>query len=190
MENLYNLIMNIINDMSVFGILVNGLLIIVESIIPPLPLGLFVTILFINYGKLLGFIISWILTVIGCTISFYVFKILLKNQIDNYLRKYKYVDKYIMMIDKIKFSNLVLILSIPFTPAFLVNISAGISNMSFKKFLSAIMIGKISLVLFWGLIGTGLIESLKNPITILSVIGLVLIAYIISKIVNEKINFN
>ena len=57
--------------------------------------------------------------------------------IDN-LRKYKKIDKYISLVDNIKASTLVLILSIPFTPAFLVNIACGISKMSYKKFLYSI----------------------------------------------------
>ena len=91
-------------------------------------------------------------------------------------------------IDKIKFTHLTLLIAIPFTPAFLVNIAASLSNMSYKKFLLAISIGKISLVAFWGFIGTSLLESLKNP-KILIVIGcMLLITFIISKIVTKKIN--
>ena len=68
MENIYNLIMNLIGSASELGILLDCLLIVVESIIPPLPLGLFVTILFVNYGVLIGFFLSWIFTIIGCVI--------------------------------------------------------------------------------------------------------------------------
>ena len=190
MENLYNLIIEIINSVSIYGILVNCLLIIVESIIPPLPLGLFITILFVNYGKIFGFIASWFLTIIGCILSFVLFRKILKNKTDIHLRKYKKIDKYISLVDNIKFSNLVLILSIPFTPAFLVNIACGISNISFKKFTSAIILGKISLVLFYGFIGAGLIESLKTPKTLISISVVILISYIISKIVNKKLKID
>lgn len=190
MESLYNLIIDIINSVSVYGIVLNGLLIIIESIIPPLPLGVFITVLFVNYGKLLGFFMAWCLTIIGCLISFYIFKKFFKNPTDKYLRKYKNIDKYITLVDNIKFSNLVLILSIPFTPAFLVNITAGISKVDITKFLPAILIGKIPLVLFWGYIGTSLLESLRNPTTIIIVILLVSFAYFFSKIVNRKLKID
>lgn len=190
MENLYNLIIEIINSVSVYGILFNCLLIVIESIIPPLPLGLFITILFINYGKIIGFMVSWILTILGCVLSFFLFRKVFKNKTDNHLRKYKSIDKYISLVDNIKFSNLVLILSIPFTPAFLVNIACGISNIKFKKFIFAIIFGKISLVLFYGFIGSGLIESLKNPKVLVFIIIIVLILYVISKIVNKKLKID
>lgn len=190
MENLYNLIIDIINSVSVYGILATSLLIIFESIVPPLPLGVFITVLFVNYGNIVGFFMAWILTIIGCSISYLIFNKFIKKKTDKYLRKYKKIDKYISLVDNIKFSTLVLILSIPFTPAFLVNIASGISKMSYKKFLSAIIIGKISLVIFWGYIGTSLLESLRTPTTIIIVIILVSIFYILSKIVNRKLKID
>lgn len=190
MENIYNLIINIINSTASYSIILSSLLIIVESIIPPLPLGLFVTVLFINHGILLGFLISWISTIIGSVLSFYLFQTIFKNIVDKYIRKYKYIDKFISLIDNIKVSDLVLIIAIPFTPQFVINIAAGISKLELKKFLPAIIIGKISVVLFWGLVGTNLIDSLKDPISLVKVILLVLITYVITKIVNKKYNLD
>ena len=51
-----------------------------------------------------------------------------------------------------------------------------------------IFLGKISLVYFWGYIGTSLIESLKNPIILIRIFFLVLVMYIISQFVNKKVN--
>lgn len=190
MEYIYNLIINLIGSVSGVGILIDCILIMIESIIPPLPLGFFVTILFVNYGIVIGFIISWIFTILGCVISFYLFQTIFKRIVDNYIRKNRYADKFIKLIDNIKFSDLVLIIAIPFTPAFLINIAAGVSKISIKKYLPALLIGKISLVLFWGLVGTNLIESLKDPIAIIKVLVLLCITLIISKIVSKKLNIN
>ena len=81
-----------------------------------------------------------------------------------------------------KFEELTVIIAIPFTPAFLVNIAAGLSNMSYKKFIGSLLIGKVFLVYFWGFVGVSLIESIKNPIYLVRVGILVLVAYIISKL--------
>ena len=86
-----------------------------------------------------------------------------------------------------KFEELTVIIAIPFTPAFLVNIAAGLSNMSYKKFIGSLLIGKVFLVYFWGFVGVSLIESIKNPIYLVRVGILVLVAYIISKIVSRKL---
>ena len=82
MENIYEFITNIISNTSSIGLILNCLLIIIESILPPLPLGFFVTILFINYGPILGTLISWMCTIIGCIISYYLFQTIFKNIID------------------------------------------------------------------------------------------------------------
>ena len=190
MENIYEWIINLITNIGTLSITINCLLIIFESIIPPLPISIFITILFINYGPLLGFLISWIFTILGCLLSFYLFQTVLKKYVDSRIRKHEFANKLLKIVDNIKFNHLVLIIAIPFTPAFLVNIVAGISKMNIKKFLPAIAIGKISLVLFWGIIGTSLLESIKNPLIIIKVIFLIIIAYIISRVVNKKFNLD
>ena len=190
MENLYNLIIDIVGNVSVLGVIITSFLIIFESIIPPLPLGVFITVLFMNYGNVVGFFMSYILTIIGCSLSYFIFSKYVKNKTDKYLRKYKKIDKYIAVVDNINFSTLVLILSIPFTPAFLVNIACGVSKMKYKKFLYSIMLGKISLVLFYGFIGTSLIESIKRPLILAFVLITTLVFYILSKIVNKKLKID
>ena len=190
MENLYNLIMDIVGNVSVLGVVITSFLIIFESIIPPLPLGVFITVLFMNYGVFIGFVMSYVLTIVGCSLSYFLVRKYVKNKTDKHLRKYKKIDEYITLVDNIKFSNLVLILSIPFTPAFLVNIACGISKMEYKKFLYSIMLGKISLVLFYGFIGTSLIESIQKPIILVFVVVITLVFYILSKIVNRKLKID
>ena len=89
--------------------------------------------------------------------------------------------------DNLKFEQLTLLIANPFTPAFMINIVAGLSSMKKRKFISSILIGKIFLVIFWGFIGTSLIDSLKDPFKILYVVVLSVLAYIVSKIINKNI---
>lgn len=92
------------------------------------------------------------------------------------------------VFDRLSFSQLVILIAIPFTPAFAVNIVAGLSKIKFKKYLAAIMIGKISLVIFWGYIGTGLIESFKNPTILLYIVIMLVGAYFASIYVGKRFN--
>ena len=62
--------------------------------------------------------------------------------------------------------------------------------MKVNKFLPALMIGKISLVAFWGYVGTSLIEGLKNPMILIKVGIIIIIMFIISKIINKKLNLD
>lgn len=190
LNNIYEFLINIVNSSSIFGTIFACLLIFLESILPVLPLFVFITIVFIAYGYGLGFLISYILTILGCIFSFMLCRKLLKNFFNNKIRKIENFDKLMIKIDKIKFSSLVLLIAIPFTPAFLINIAASLSNMSLKKFVAAIIIGKISIVFFWGFIGTSLLESLKNPKIIIIILIMLGITYLISKIVTKKLKFD
>lgn len=183
--NFYDFIMNTIDSLGIYGPLLGSFLIILESIIPPLPLFVFITINFIAFGFLLGFIISWICTVIGCLLSYYLVKRFLRNFVLKRIKDTNLLYRCLNYIENLSLTQITVILSIPFTPAFMMNIAAGISNMELKKFLPAILISKILLVYFWGFVGTGLVESFKNPSSLITVVIMLLIAYIASFIIKK-----
>lgn len=188
MKNIDELLNQFLLNIGIYGPLLGCFFILIESIIPILPLFVFITINFLVFGPILGFILSWIFTVLGCLLSFWLFRKKVKNWFDQKITKHPKFNKVMKMVDKVKCEQLTSIMAVPFTPAFLVNICAGLSKMSFKKFLIALLIGKVFLVLFWGFVGTSLVQSLTHPIALLKVILLILIAYICSKIVSKKMN--
>ena len=184
-NNFYDLIMNTIDAMGVYGPILASFLIVLESILPPLPLFVFITINFVAFGNILGFIISWVCTCLGCLLSYYLVKRYLRGWIVDKIKNVALLNKCMNYIEHLSLSGITVILSIPFTPAFMINIAAGLCNMDFKKFLIAILISKIFLVYFWGVIGTGLLESLHNPASIITVLIMMLIAYILSIIIKK-----
>lgn len=189
-DTFYNFIMQTIDAMGVYGPLFGSLLIILESIIPPLPLFVFITINFIAFGYLLGFFISWICTIIGCILSYFLVRKFLRNFVVKKIRNINLLTKCMNYIENLSLTKVTVILSIPFTPAFMMNIAAGLVNMDFKKFLISILISKIFLVYFWGVVGTGLVESFQNPSSIITVVVMVLLAYILSLIIKKVFKIN
>lgn len=187
LNDIYNFLIETISSSVIYGPFLACILIFLESILPVLPLFVFITIVFISYGYGFGFIISYLLTCLGCLFSFYLCRNCLKNFFKNKIRKIDKLDLFMQKIDKIKLSYLVILLAIPFTPAFVVNIAAALSEIKFEKFLISILISKISLVFFWGFIGTSLIESLKNPKIIIVVLVMLIISYLLSRFVTKKI---
>lgn len=186
-NKLVDIVQNFLLSIGVYAPIISCLLIIIESMIPVLPLCLFITINFLFFGKLIGFLISWIFTCIGCIISYFISR---KNVKFNHFKNKKnteILNKVIKNINNIRIEVLTLIIALPFTPAFLINIAAGISKMDFKKFLISIFIGKIFMVYFWGFIGTGLIESLHNPIILIKISIILITSYLISYIVKKII---
>ena len=183
---LSNFIDMVIASLGVYGPILGCLLIIVESIVPILPLCVFITMNFIAFGNILGFIVSWIFTLIGCNLSFWLCRKIFKNWFEKKLRKYNKVEKFMKFMEKVKLEQLALIVAIPFTPAFAVNIAAGISKMEYKKYFWAMFIGKIFMVYFWGYIGVTFMECLKNPIYFVKIGLIMLVAYLVSYFINKK----
>lgn len=177
------------NHLANMGIYVGIILVLLESIIPVFPLSVFIALNIITYGNIIGFISSWIATIIGCTLSFFIFRTTLRGKIQQYIKnkEKKELSKWLQKMSKISFASLAVVMAVPFTPAFLVNIAAGLSKMKYKKFLAATVIGKSVMVYFWGYIGTTLLESLTDITVIIKIAVLVLAAYILSKIVEKRL---
>lgn len=180
------------NVISNGGVLLGMFLIIIESFIPVLPLSVFVALNTHTFGLLPGILMSWVSTCIGCFISYSIFYYVSNNVIYKHLSKktMKKVDKAIDKFKNIALSNLTVIITLPFTPAFLINILSGVSGMSRKKFLVAILIGKVFMISFWGYIGKSLVESMTDITTIIIMSIMIIIAYVLSKAVGKKANID
>jgi uncharacterized membrane protein YdjX (TVP38/TMEM64 family) len=70
------------------------------------------------------------------------------------------------------------------------NVGAGLAKISKKKYFAALLLGKIFVVIFLSYVCTSLIESITNPIKLLEVLGLIVAAYLIARIVNKKFNID
>ena len=185
-EAIDSLITNLLAMLGSFGAVLGCVFILFESIIPILPLSVFITLNFITFGNFLGFIISWVCTVIGCVMSYDIFRNGVSDRLYNRFKSNDKLGKFLDLVSNISFANLVTLIAIPFTPAFLINIASGISRVDFKKFFLALVIGKVSLVYFWGYIGTSLIDSLKNPIILVRVGVILVVVYLISFMLSKK----
>ena len=182
-ENLQQLV---ISSPPYIGVLIGMFVIILESMIPVLPLAVFIALNMILFGNLAGFIMSWVSTIIGCIIMFIVSRKYFSNFFDRKTKKSKKVRNLMNIINKMEFSTLVIITALPFTPAFLINIAAGLSKMSYKKFVMSILISKIAVIYFWGYIGTTFLDSLSD-ISVLAKLGIILGAtYVLSKFIMSK----
>ncbi|MDD2377216.1 MAG: VTT domain-containing protein [Bacilli bacterium] len=170
----------------IVGVLAGMSVIIVESIIPVLPLAVFIAVNMLVFGNVTGFIISYVGTILGCLLSFTIFRKGFSKILYNKIKDKNNIKTIMNNITNVKFTTLVLITALPFTPAFSVNIGAGLSKISYRKFMAAMVVSKVSIIYFWGFVGTTLIESITD-IRVLIELGLLLLgAYILSTFVNKK----
>ena len=162
---------------------------ILESIIPVLPLGVIVGLNMLSFGNIFGFLISYIATLCGCMLSFCLFRYVIKDRFLNWFSKknQETITRWMKKLTEIDFNILVVLIALPVTPAFALNIAAGLCNIPLRKYLIALMIGKPAMLLFYGYIAVSFVDSLKDPINFIKVGVLVLGAYIISKIIEKLV---
>lgn len=179
----------VINHLIGLGPMAGFLLIVLESIIPILPLGVFIAINVEAFGVIVAYLISYLATCLGCYLSYLVFRQYLSAWYEKKVAKSAKLKRASKKIKKIKLSNLVLILALPFTPASLINALCGINKVGQRKFITAIIIAKIFTIGFWVFIGKNLSESFRDPKIIITVAFMLCLAYLISRIVSRKMEF-
>ena len=190
MEELILNIVNFIQNSGFLGVFLSCFILTIESIIPIIPLLVFISVNYLILGPFWGFILSWSFTVLGSVLSYWIFKNRFSNKFLEKTKHNEQVDKYIKVLRKISTGKLLLIVALPLTPAFAVNIAAGILKIDYKKYITAILFGKISLVIYSSYIGTTFVDGIKNPILLVKLAILISIIYIAFLIVKKVFKLN
>ncbi len=188
MDKVVEIVNILIVYMSNLGLVGGFVLIVLESIIPILPVTVFVGLNVAVHGMLIGYIVSYAATVCGSMLSFILFRYVFRNLFYKIFKgktKEK-IEKLMTKISNIDYNVLVVIIAMPFTPAFAINIAAGLSNIKATKYLFSILVGKLAAVYAWCYIGDNFLDCLQNPKLIIKLVIIIVICYVISKIV-EKI---
>ncbi len=190
MEFINDWINELLINLGNYGPIIACFLLMVEAILPFLPLIVFISVNFLIFGSFWGLIISLFFVIIGCLLSYTLFKKKIKKSFDIKYRNKKFIKLIMDKFDNIRFSTLVVLIANPFLPGCMFNIGAGLSTISFRKYFAALLIGKTFLVYFCGFIGTSLIESLVEPWILIRTLLVLLLAYIVSKIINRKLKID
>jgi len=181
-------VINMIEGLGIITAILAGLLMYISSILPILPYAVIMPFLFQYFGLALGFFVAWLLTCLGCLTAYKICKGGSHHLFElKLVKKYELLlTKWLMIVNNASLEQFVMMLSTPFIPAFMMNIVSAVSNMSRRKYIVGIMIGKVFLLSFWGFIGVSLVESFENPNNLLFIIVLLGFAFIISKLVRKK----
>lgn len=190
LQNLNNLLDSYLHASGLWGGVICCLLILVEPLLPFLPMFIFVTINLLVFGYVIGFILSYIFAVLGCLLFYIVVSKLFRNKAYKFYKDKKNLNKLMEKYKNMKFETLTTIISLPFTPGVMINGLAALSGMPLKKYMTAEIIAKIFITIFWGFMGVSLIKCLKNPKYLIIIFVMLISGYIISKIVNRKYNLD
>lgn len=179
---------NIAAHYRTLGPLIGILLPFIEAFLPFLPLVVIVVANASSYGLWIGFLLSWIGTVLG---SYVVF--LLVRRFGNHPRLQFFigkekVQKLIKWVDMRGLSPLFILLCFPFTPSVLVNIVAGLSHIKKKYYLFVIMAGKFVMIASMSVLGYDIKALLTDPVKLIFAGVGIFLLWIIGKGIEKSLN--
>lgn len=134
-----------------------------EALLPFLPLVVFVVANANAYGMWPGFLYSWIGVILGASTVFWLVR-RLGGRAGNWLRRrYPQTEKFFAWVERKGFTPVFLLSCFPFTPSIVVNIASGLSNMAFRTFFTAILLGKAVMIFAMSFLGHDLEALLRKP---------------------------
>lgn len=183
-------IMDLIREYRSFGPLPGILLPLLEAFLPFLPLFLFVMANASAFGLWLGFLYSWVGAVAGALIVFLLVRKYGQKRILRFLKNHKQVQKLMKWVEKHGFGPLFILLCFPFTPSAVVNIVAGLSNISIAQYMLAVLTGKIVMIFTISFVGYDIRSLITQPIRTAIVALVIFILWYVGKIIEIKMNMS
>lgn len=172
---------NFVEGFKDLGPLAPILLAFLESIIPALPLIVIVSFNVTAHGPIWGFIYSWLGSFLGSTFMFLFYRKGFQKLFQNWSKDKKNLSKIAEYVDKHSLHILFILVSLPFTPSFLVNLVYGLSNINERFFIQTIFFAKALMIGYLSVFGHSLTQITENPLYLTaSVIGLIIL-YFVSK---------
>jgi len=118
-----------------------------ETLIPIVPLFLMLSFNVLSYGMVLGFILTYIGTSLAAiTIFVFLRTVSSEKSIDD--RKVnKKIKRYLYWIENTHPALHILAMMIPLSPAYLINYSMGLSNISFSRYLFVTLVSRFIMLI-------------------------------------------
>ncbi|MDU1539023.1 MAG: TVP38/TMEM64 family protein [Paeniclostridium sordellii] len=171
---------------GVWAPIVSFILMILQSIVAPLPAFL---ITFANaalFGWVKGAILSWTSAMAGAALCFYIARFLGRDTVEKITSKFA-LDSIDEFFEKYGKHTILIARLLPFISFDIVSYAAGLTSMSFVSFFIATGIGQLPATIIYSYVGgmlTGGAKLMMMGLLILSAISIFI--YVLKKIYNEK----
>ena len=181
---------DIFDSLSDYGPLPGFLLPFLEAFLPFLPLMVIIAANVNIYGILQGILLSWLGSVIGSTAIFLICKKYGARARSYLSKKFPLSNVMFGWIEKRGFSALFIVLCFPFTPSILVTLVAGLSQMSVRTYVTAMMLGKAVMITCISILSFDLVELVQNPLRIAASLAGILLLWYFGKKVERRYQKN
>ena len=171
---------------GVWAPIVSFILMILQSIVAPLPAFL---ITFANaalFGWVKGAILSWTSAMAGAALCFYIARFLGRDTVEKLTSKFA-LDSIDEFFEKYGKHTILIARLLPFISFDIVSYAAGLTSMSFVSFFIATGIGQLPATIIYSYVGgmlTGGAKLMMMGLLILSAISIFI--YVLKKIYNAK----
>lgn len=155
---------SMINQIAAMGMFAGIGLAMLEAFIPPLPLILFVTINVVAFGFWIGYIYSWIGTVIGSIIVFLIIKKFGQKKFAKMIVSNKKIRSLFLWIREKGFIPIFFLLTFPFTPSIIICGLAALADIKNREYITALILGKTIMVFSLSFIGYNVQSFFTQPI--------------------------
>lgn len=118
-----------------------------ETLVPIVPLFLMLSFNVLSYGMLLGFIFTYIGTSLAAiTIFVFLRTVSSKKSIDD-RKMNRRIKRYLYWIENTHPALHILAMMIPLSPAYLINYSMGLSNISLSRYLFVTLVSRFIMLI-------------------------------------------
>lgn len=170
-----------LNKYSSLGPLPGILFSFIEAFLPILPLIVIVMGNAAAYGLWLGFLFSWIGVCAGSITVFWLAR-KLGGRLGLYIQKrMPGTQRFFHWIEEKGFTPIFILYCFPFTPSSLINVASGISTISFRTFIIAVMAGKSVMIFMVAFIGHDWQAFIHQPWRILIAVGVLWLLWFAGK---------
>ena len=183
----FDYVIELLDKYEKLGPLPGILLPFIEAFLPFLPLFVFVMANSIAYGILNGFLYSWLGSSAGSIFVFLLIRKYGNKKILLKIKQNKQVQHITSWVERHGFGPMFILLCFPFSPSSIINIVAGLSNVSKQQFVLAVLLGKSVMIFSIAYIGSSILEFAKNPVKTIVVTACILVFWTFGKFLEKKL---
>ncbi|HEO8418541.1 TVP38/TMEM64 family protein [Niallia sp. FSL W8-0635] len=161
---------SVFKDNITYALIVSLFIMIIQNSFTVIPLILVITLNFYSFGFFYGFLWSWLSSVIAAMIIFLAIRFWFQDFVHSKVKNHQ------DMLDKIEHKGMRYVIYgrvFPFFPTSILNIIAGVSNISLRPFTIGTAIGNFFYFFVLALIPYGVFSTNINPLALIVIILLI-----------------
>lgn len=141
----------------------------------------------VAYGLLKGFTYSWVGSSLGSITVFFLIRMFKYRQFTQKIVNNKQVAQVTAWVERRGFGLIFILLCFPFSPSSVINIVAGMSNVSRQQFVLAVLLGKAVMIFSIAYVGTSALEFAKNPMKTIVVSIVIILFWMVGKLLEKRL---